>query len=128
MELTNINEIARTKIVGTIDKCGIERKAVAKGCVYMNKETLMRISQGEITLIAGCNLSFELNFNKSRVDIFAYAKNSNNIEKTDMEMEALTAVSLAALNIYDMCKAVDMDMIISEIMIDRGRLTCFGTN
>lgn len=143
MELTHINKEGRAQMVDVTEKAETLREAIAKGCIYMEKETLLRIKEGQIKkgdvlavaqvggimaakntqfiipmchplLITGCDLSFELNFNKSRVDITAYAKNTG---KTGVEMEALTAVSVAALTIYDMCKAIDRGMIISEIML-----------
>ena len=56
-------------------------------------------------------VEFELDKESSAIDIFATCELKG---KTGVEMEALTAVSLAALTIYDMCKAVDKGMIISE--------------
>lgn len=143
MELTHINEQGRAKMVDVTEKPDTDREAIAKGCIYMNKETLIKIKEGQIKkgdvlavaqvggimaakntpslipmchplLMTGCDLSFELNFEKFRIDIIAYTKNTG---KTGVEVEALTAVSIAALTIYDMCKAIDRGMIISEIML-----------
>ena len=64
--------------------------------------------------ISGCDIKFVLDFEKNKVDIEASTKI---VGKTGVEMEALTAVSTAALTIYDMCKAVDRGMVISDIML-----------
>ena len=64
--------------------------------------------------ITGVDLSFELDEEASAVEITASARV---VGKTGVEMEALTAVSTAALTIYDMCKAVDKDMVIDQIRL-----------
>ena len=64
--------------------------------------------------ITGVDLSFELNETDSAVEISATVRVTG---KTGVEMEALTAVSVAALTIYDMCKAVDKDMIIDQVRL-----------
>ena len=65
-------------------------------------------------LISRVDISFELRAEDSSIDIFATIGISG---KTGVEMEALTAVSVAALTIYDMCKAVDKSMVISNIRL-----------
>ncbi len=65
-------------------------------------------------LISKVDISFELCQENSSIDIFATVGISG---KTGVEMEALTAVSIAALTIYDMCKAVDKSMVISNIRL-----------
>lgn len=143
MEFTHINEQGRAKMVDVGEKEETDREAVAYGAVYMKRETLDKINDGTIKkgdvlsvaqvggimgakntphiipmchpiMITGCDISFRLDFEKNRVEIFATVKNNG---KTGVEMEALTAVSVAALTIYDMCKAVDRGMIISEVML-----------
>ena len=64
--------------------------------------------------ITSVDIDFAPDVEKSRVKISATVKLSG---KTGVEMEALTAVSVAALTIYDMCKAVDKEMIISDIKL-----------
>ncbi len=64
--------------------------------------------------ITGVDLAFELNENDSAVEISATVRVTG---KTGVEMEALTAVSIAALTVYDMCKAVDKDMIIDSVRL-----------
>lgn len=143
MELTHINEQGRARMVDVSQKQETLREAVACGCVYMSKETLEKIREGTIKkgdvlsvaqvagimgakktsdiipmchpiMISGCDISFSLDFEKNRVEITAMAKTTG---QTGIEMEALCAVSLAALTIYDMCKAIDREMIISDVML-----------
>ncbi|WP_315118339.1 cyclic pyranopterin monophosphate synthase MoaC [uncultured Clostridium sp.] len=143
MELTHINEEGRAKMVDVSEKSETKREAVATGSIYMKKETLDRIKEGTIKkgdvlsvaqvggimgakntssiipmchpiMITGCDISFNLDFDNSKVDIKAVVKN---VGQTGVEMEALTAVNVAALTIYDMCKAIDKDMIIADIML-----------
>jgi cyclic pyranopterin monophosphate synthase len=64
--------------------------------------------------ITGVDLSFALNEHDSCIEISATVRVTG---KTGVEMEALTAVSIAALTIYDMCKAVDKDMIIDRVRL-----------
>ncbi|MEW9096485.1 MAG: cyclic pyranopterin monophosphate synthase MoaC [Clostridiaceae bacterium] len=145
MELTHINEEGRAKMVDVSEKSETKREAIAVGSIYMKKETLDRIKEGTIKkgdvlsvaqiggimgakntssiipmchpiMITGCDISFSLDFDNSKVDIKAVVKN---VCQTGVEMEALTAVNVAALTIYDMCKAIDKDMIISDIMLLR---------
>ena len=64
--------------------------------------------------ITSVDIDFRLDEKKSRIDIESRVKITG---QTGVEMEALTAVSAAALTIYDMCKAVDKGMVISDIML-----------
>jgi cyclic pyranopterin monophosphate synthase len=64
--------------------------------------------------ITGVDLSFALNEHDSCIEISATVRVTG---KTGVEMEALTAVSIAALTIYDMCKAVDKDMIMDRVRL-----------
>lgn len=143
MDLTHINEQGRAKMVDVSEKEDTAREAIAVGSIYMKKETLERIKEGGIKKgdvlsvaqvggimgakntsniipmchpinISGCNISFKLDFENLKIDIEAAAKT---VGKTGIEMEALTAVSIAALTIYDMCKAIDREMTISNIML-----------
>jgi cyclic pyranopterin monophosphate synthase len=145
MELTHINSEGRARMVDVSEKLETEREAIASGSVYMKLDTLRRIEEGSIKkgdvlsvaqvggimgakntpfiipmchplLISGCDISFKLDFENCKVDIKATTKL---IGKTGVEMEALTAVTTAALTIYDMCKAIDRGMIISDIMLLR---------
>jgi cyclic pyranopterin monophosphate synthase len=124
-------------------KDSTERTATAKGSVYMQAETLALIQSGgvpkgdviAVARVAGimaakrtsdliplchplglASVTVELTPDPARnaVDIAATCKLSG---KTGVEMEALTAVSVAALTIYDMCKAVDRGMRIGDIRL-----------
>ncbi len=143
MDLTHINEEGRAKMVDVSEKAQTVRTAVAVASVYIKPETLKRIHEGTIKkgdvlavaqvagimaakktsdlipmchpiMITGCDISFNLDFEKSKVDIRATVKT---VGQTGVEMEALAAVSTAALTIYDMCKAIDKEMIISDVML-----------
>lgn len=143
MDLTHINEQGRAKMVDVSSKEETLREAVAYGNIYMKKETLERIKEGTIKkgdvlsvaqvagimgskktsdiipmchpiMISGCDIKFNLNFDENRVEVTATVKNTG---QTGVEMEALTAVSIAALTIYDMCKAIDREMIVSDVML-----------
>jgi len=143
MELTHINEEGRAKMVDVSEKDDTSREAVAVGSIYMKRETLERVKEGTVKkgdvlsvaqvggimgskntphiipmchpiMISGCDISFNLNFEKCKIDIKVITKT---VGKTGVEMEALTAVSVAALTIYDMCKAIDKEMIISDVML-----------
>lgn len=141
--LTHINQDGRAKMVDVSEKSQTKREAVASGKIYMKKETLERIMEGTMKkgdvlsvaqvggimgakktsdiipmchpiMISGCDISFKLDHENNKVDIIATAKT---IGQTGIEMEALTAVSIAALTIYDMCKAIDREMVISGIKL-----------
>ncbi|WP_102401836.1 cyclic pyranopterin monophosphate synthase MoaC [Haloimpatiens massiliensis] len=143
MELTHINEQGRAKMVDVGSKKDTEREGIAYGCINMKRETLQKIKEGTISkgdvlsvaqvagimgakstphiipmchpiMINGCDINFQLDFENNKIDITASVKNTG---KTGVEMEALTAVSIAALTIYDMCKAIDREMIISDIKL-----------
>ena len=141
--LTHLDKEGRAAMVDVSEKPLTRREAIAKGSVYMKPETL-RLIEGKkfpkgdvlcVSRIAGimaakktCELipmchplnvtsiaiDFYLDSKKSKIDIDACVKISG---QTGVEMEALTAVSAAALTIYDMCKAVDKGMVISDIML-----------
>jgi len=64
--------------------------------------------------LTSVSVDFDIDRRKNKVDIEAKVKCTG---QTGVEMEALTAVSVAALTIYDMCKAVDKAMVMSEIML-----------
>lgn len=143
MELTHINEEGRARMVDVSLKDDTTREAVAVGSIYMKRETIERVREGTIKkgdvlsvaqvggimgskntphiipmchpiMISGCDINFSFDFENSKIDIKAVTKT---VGKTGVEMEALTAVSVAALTIYDMCKAIDREMIISNIML-----------
>jgi cyclic pyranopterin phosphate synthase len=141
--LTHLDESGRADMVDVGSKPDSERVAVAAGHVKMLPETLTLIEQGAlkkgdvltVARIAGimaakrtseliplCHpiplnkiaVDIILNKESSRVEIAATARTTG---KTGVEMEALTAVSVAALTIYDMAKAVDRGMQIEGIRL-----------
>ena len=142
MELTHFDEEGRARMVDVTDKGETMRVAIARGKVEMQPETLERIRQGQIAkgdvlavaqvagimaakqtsnlipmchplAITGAKLNFEI-IPPATIEIEATVKVTG---KTGIEMEALTAVSVAALTIYDMCKAIDKGMVIGEIRL-----------
>ena len=143
MELTHINEQGRAKMVDVSHKQDTLREAAAYCNVYMKSETLQKMKEGAIKkgdvlsvaqvagimaskktpdiipmchpiMISGCDIKFSLNFDENRVEITSTVKNTG---QTGVEMEALAAVTIAGLTIYDMCKAIDREMIISDIKL-----------
>lgn len=142
-KLSHIDKKGTARMVDISSKSATRREAVASGAVYMKKKTLSlitskKISKGnvfETARLAGVMaakrtselipLCHPLNITSISVD-FSVDKKKNmvNIETkakttglTGVEMEALMAVSIAALTIYDMCKAVDKSAVISDIML-----------
>ena len=130
-------------MVDVTDKEPTFRIAVAKGAVFMNPATLNKIRNNtaekgnviEAARIAGIMaakktadlipMCHPLNISHIKIDFFVDDKTGSIIieakthvvDKTGVEMEALTAVSVAALTIYDMCKSYDRGMIISDIRL-----------
>ena len=142
-EFSHIDEEGKVKMVDVSEKDVTNRKAIAVGKIKMKSKTLKMIKEGNIKkgavletarisgimgvkktpdiipmchplLISGINIEFEFK-GEDTIKIKAIVKNSG---KTGVEMEALTGVSIAALTIYDMCKAVDKDMIIGDIKLN----------
>ena len=143
VKLTHLAEDGSVQMVDVGAKSATDRVAVAAGRVFMQAETLGLIRAGElkkgdvlgVARIAGimaakrtaeliplCHplpldkiaLDLSLDEEASAVDIRATVRTAG---KTGVEMEALTAVSVAALSIYDMAKAVDRGMRISDIRL-----------
>ena len=144
-ELTHLDESGRPRMVDITGKPDTHREAVAKGVVRMKASTFELLVQGEIPkgdvltvaqmagimaakqtpyLIPLCHpipiedIKVELGLNEkdSTVEITATVKSTG---KTGVEMEALTATTVAALTIYDMCKAVDRGIKIENIRLVR---------
>ena len=141
--LTHLDEKGAARMVDVGTKPDTERVAVAAGTVYMKPATLALIRQGAlkkgdvltVARIAGImaakktseliplchplaltHLDVELTLDEpaNAVQIVATARTTG---KTGVEMEALTAVSVAALTVYDMAKAVDREMRLSDIRL-----------
>jgi cyclic pyranopterin phosphate synthase len=141
MGFTHFNEEGRAHMVNVSEKNETKRVAIARGTIKMKKETVSLIKDGLIKkgdvlsvaqvggimgvkrtsdLIPMCHNIFitgsDINFNIGEDEIEIEATVST-VGKTGVEMEALTAVTTAALTIYDMCKAVDNDMVIENVRL-----------
>jgi cyclic pyranopterin monophosphate synthase len=143
LKLTHFDEQGKARMVDITEKNVTSREAVASGSVRAKAATIKLIEQGRIEKgdvlgvarvagimaakktselipmchplnIASVSLDFNIDTRKNKVDIKATVKVTG---QTGVEMEALAAVSVAALTIYDMCKAVDREMVIGEIML-----------
>jgi cyclic pyranopterin phosphate synthase len=137
-DFTHFNGEGRAHMVDVGDKQSTNRVAVAAGSVQVNPETFDAIAQGKLKkgdvlataqiagimaakrtwelipmchplLLSNVDLDFVMNEATCTVEISATVKCTGT---TGVEMEALTAVSVAALTIYDMCKALQKDMVI----------------
>ena len=140
--LTHIDESGNASMVDISSKTDTERTAVAVGFIKMNSATLLAIKDNQLTkgdvlgvariagimaakstpqLIPLCHqislndVKLEFNYvDEYTVSITSTAKAE---DKTGVEMEALSAVSIAALTIYDMCKGIDKTMSITDISL-----------
>ena len=142
-DFTHFNSEGRAKMVNVGEKPITERIAVAAGRVLVNKDTFTLIKtggmkKGDVLTVAqiagvmgakrvpdiipmchpvitnGIDLHLSLDEERPSVEIEASVSCDG---KTGVEMEALTAVSVACLTVYDMCKAVQKDMVISDIRL-----------
>ena len=142
-KLTHLDSSGTVAMVDVSNKPVEVREAKAAGAIFLQSSTLDLIEKNQIAKgnvlatakIAGiaaakrtgeliplchslalshCGVEFEIPPLRDRIMITASAKTS---AQTGVEMEALTAVSVAALTIYDMCKAVDKEMVIGEIKL-----------
>ena len=144
-DFTHFNEQGRAKMVDVGEKPVTVRTAVAAARVLVNEETFRLIKTGGMKkgdvltvaqvagvmgakrtpelipmchpiLIDGINLSLHLDEQRRSVEIEATVSCAG---RTGVEMEALTAASTAALTVYDMCKAVQKDMVITDLRLIR---------
>ena len=144
-ELTHFNEQGRAKMVDVTEKAVTHRTAIAAGEIHVSPETMTHIKngtlkKGDVLAVAqvagiqaakhtwelipmchplpltGIDITFALTEDPCMVEIRAAVTCTG---VTGVEMEALTAVSVAALTIYDMCKAVQKDMRITNIRLLR---------
>jgi len=142
-ELSHVDDSGAARMVDVSAKPVQLREAVARGEIHLQPATLALIDQSQIAKgnvlatarlagimaakktgeliplchplpITHCEVQFELPAARDRIIITASAKIA---AQTGVEMEALTAVSIAALTIYDMCKAVDKQMRITELVL-----------
>lgn len=143
MALTHLNECGEANMVDVTQKAITERSARARSCVRMSEEAFRQLQAGNnkkgdvlaVARIAGiqaakktaeliplCHplalskvrVDFELDAQNARVWIESYCRLAG---RTGVEMEALTAASVAALTLYDMCKAVDPEMVIGPTQL-----------
>jgi len=140
-KLTHLDENGAARMVDVGGKADTQRRAVASAVVEMQPETLAMIVEGRtakgdvfaVARVAGImaakrtsdlipmchplaltHVTVDLNAEGSSVRITAVAETAG---KTGVEMEALTAAAVAGLTIYDMCKAVDRGMIVTEVKL-----------
>lgn len=107
-----VNDLILEKIkTGTIGKGDVLNVARIAG-IMAAKKTFELIPMCHIILITKCAVDFEINETKKEIKAISTVKTTG---KTGVEMEALTAVNIALLTIYDMCKAVDKSMVINNI-------------
>ena len=140
-KLNHFDSKGNAIMVDVTEKNVTERKAIAKGKIFVNDETYKRILDGNMTkgdvlgvariagimatkktsdLIPMCHplmltksqIDVEFNEEEKSITAISTVKLSG---KTGVEMEALTGVNVALLTIYDMCKAIDKNMVISDI-------------
>ena len=140
-KLNHFDSKGNAIMVDVTEKKVTERQAIARGKIFVNDETYKRILDGNMTkgdvlgvariagimatkktsdLIPMCHplmltksqIDFEFNEKEKSITAISTVKLSG---KTGVEMEALTGVNVALLTIYDMCKAIDKNMVISDI-------------
>lgn len=141
MEFSHINEQGRAKMVDVTEKDVTYREAIAEGTVTVNPDTMALIKNGGVKkgdvlavaqiagimaakktsdmipmchplTLSGADIDFQLTDTTIHITATVRCKGS-----TGVEMEALSAVSTAALTIYDMCKAVQRDIEIQNIRL-----------
>jgi cyclic pyranopterin phosphate synthase len=142
-KLSHLDGSGKARMVDVSEKNATTREAVARGAISMKKATLALILDNQLAkgdaigtarvagimaakktpgLIPLCHplqissVSIDFGFDRKKGQIIIESR-VKVTGQTGVEMEALTAVSVAALTIYDMCKAVDKEMIISDIML-----------
>ncbi len=142
-KLTHFDSSGQAHMVDVSDKASTHRVAIATGCIQMNPNTYELIESGGhkkgdvlgIARIAGIqaakktadliplchpialtHVSIEFQSDRSSHRIYCQAR-AETTGPTGVEMEALTATQIALLTIYDMCKAVDRGMVMSDIKL-----------
>ena len=141
-DLSHYDESGNVRMVDVSNKETVTRRAVASCNVLLSPDTIVGLRSGsnpkgdplEIARIAGIMAAKKTSeliplchqINLSKVNVTAALTNTGvdlaaeavTTAQTGVEMEALTAVSVAALTIYDMCKAVQRDIVITDIRLD----------
>ena len=141
MELSHLDKYGSARMVDVSAKPRVKRVAKARGLICLQPETIRCVKEGllkkgdvlAVARIAGIMgakktsglipLCHNIEIDSVHID-FRIVENGIEIkseaictDKTGIEMEALTAVSIAALTVYDMCKAVDKEMKIGDIVL-----------
>lgn len=144
MGLTHFNEQGRARMVDISEKAETARTATATSAVTMSPETLRAIKEGTVgkgdvlavaqvagimaakktsDLIPMCHpiriTGVDIQFADDDTDTLTIQATVKTTGSTGVEMEALTAVSAAALTVYDMCKALDKAMVIGPTQLER---------
>ncbi|MDA0371422.1 MAG: cyclic pyranopterin monophosphate synthase MoaC [Actinomycetota bacterium] len=141
LSFTHLDEAGRARMVDVSAKSPTHRRAVARGKVFMAAETLAAIGRGDtkkgdvfaVARVAGIQASkrtsdmiplcHPIPVSAVTVDFEIAADHVvveaavETVDRTGVEMEALHACSVAALTIYDMCKALDREMVIGELTL-----------
>jgi cyclic pyranopterin phosphate synthase len=144
-DLTHFDAAGAARMVDVGAKAETAREAVASGAVEMSAETARRVAAGSVgkgdvlgvarlaaiqglkrtaeliplchpLRITGVDMELTVDEARARVTIRATVRA---YDRTGVEMEALTAVTVAALTVYDMCKAIDRGMRIVDVQLDR---------
>ncbi|MSW46321.1 MAG: cyclic pyranopterin monophosphate synthase MoaC [Actinobacteria bacterium] len=139
--LTHLDPLGRARMVDVTPKEATHRRAIARGRVYMTPETTALVARGAVTkgdvlavarvagiqaakrtsdliplchplLIGGVYVNFRIE--DRYIEIEAQVET---VDRTGVEMEALTACTVAALTVYDMCKSSDREMVIGDIAL-----------
>jgi len=142
-KFSHLDEKGKAKMVDVTAKDPSAREAIARGKVLMHKDTISLIERGQIPKgdvlgvakiagimaakktsdmipmchpleLTGIDIAFTSNTDLGEITIEAKVKN---VGRTGVEMEAMTAVSVAALTIYDMCKSADKNIILTDIKL-----------
>lgn len=142
-KFSHIDEKGKARMVDVTAKKASSREAVARGKVLMSRDTLSLIEKGKIPKgdvlgvakiagimaakktsemipmchpleLTGVDIAFTSNADLGEITIEARVKN---VGRTGVEMEAMTAVSVAALTIYDMCKSADKKIVLTDIKL-----------
>lgn len=144
-KLTHFDEKGNAVMVDVSDKNITKREAIAKGKIYVNSVVMDavindKVEKGDVLgvarvagimavkrtwelipmchplMITKCSIDFNINEEENYIEAICIAKVNG---KTGVEMEALTGVNIALLTIYDMCKAIDKSMEISDIHLSK---------
>jgi cyclic pyranopterin phosphate synthase len=138
---THLDPLGRARMVDVTPKEPTHRRAVARGRVYMQPETANKVASGALTkgdvlavarvagiqaakrasdliplchplLVGSVLINFEIE--DSHIEVEAHV---DTVDRTGVEMEALTACSVACLTVYDMCKSIDRGMVIGDLAL-----------